>query len=105
MHRLAFTMKLLSAEYIDEYKRRHDEIWMELTALLKEKGISNYAIFLDRKTLTLFAHLNIENIENNKTLAGYEVMKKWWAYMAGIMETNDDLSPVATPLEEMFYLA
>ena len=104
MSRLAFTMRLLSAGHIEEYKRRHDEIWGELTSLLKEKGISNYAIFLDRKTLTLFAHLDIENADNNKALAGYGVMKKWWAYMADIMETNDDLSPVVTPLEEMFYL-
>ena len=105
MSRLAFTMKLLSADYINEYKHRHDEIWDELRSFLKEKGISNYAILLDRKTLTLFAHLDIENIDENKALAGYDIMKKWWAYMVDIMETNEDMSPVVTPLEEMFYLA
>ena len=97
-------MKLLSDEFADEYKRRHDEIWPELKSLLKEKGISNYAIFLDKKTCTLFAHLDIENTDDNKTLAGYDIMKKWWKYMADIMDTNEDMSPVAVPLEEMFYL-
>jgi L-rhamnose mutarotase len=104
MNRIAFTMRLLSSEYIHEYKKRHDEIWPGLKTLLKEKGIGNYAIFLDRKTLTLFAHLEIENIDENASLATYGIMQKWWAFMADIMETNNDMSPVVTPLEQMFFL-
>ena len=34
----------------------------------------------------------------------HPVMKKWWAYMKDIMETNDDNSPVSIPLKEVFYL-
>jgi L-rhamnose mutarotase len=29
----------------DEYKRRHDEIWPELVAAIKDAGISNYSLF------------------------------------------------------------
>jgi L-rhamnose mutarotase len=32
-----------------EYKRRHDEIWPELVALLHEAGISDYSIHLDER--------------------------------------------------------
>ena len=39
--------------FIDEYKKRHDELWPELKALLKESGISDYSIFLDPSTLEL----------------------------------------------------
>jgi L-rhamnose mutarotase len=31
-------------------------------------------------------------------------MKKWWAYMKNIMESNPDNSPVSVPLEEVFYM-
>ena len=31
----------------EEYKRRHDEIWPEMLALLKEAGIRNYTIWSD----------------------------------------------------------
>jgi L-rhamnose mutarotase len=32
-------------------------------------------------------------------------MRKWWAFMKDIMETNEDDSPVAIPLKEVFYLS
>jgi L-rhamnose mutarotase len=32
------------------------------------------------------------------------VMRRWWAHMRDIMETNEDGSPVATPLDPMFHL-
>ena len=38
-----------------EYKKRHDEIWPALVAELKAVGVSDYSIFLDEETLTLFA--------------------------------------------------
>jgi len=29
-------------------------------------------------------------------------MQRWWAYMADIMETEHDHSPVSVPLDEVF---
>ncbi len=43
----------------DEYKRRHDALWPELATLLRETGISQYSIFLDEETLTLFGVLEV----------------------------------------------
>jgi L-rhamnose mutarotase len=31
-------------------------------------------------------------------------MQRWWKYMADIMESNPDNSPIQTPLKEVFYL-
>jgi L-rhamnose mutarotase len=31
-------------------------------------------------------------------------MQQWWDYMANIMETNSDKSPVSIELKEMFYM-
>ena len=88
----------------DEYKKRHDEIWKELKALLKECGITGYSIFLDETTNSLFSFFTIDDAKKLDKLSNEPVMQKWWSYMKDIMETNEDDSPVAIPLKEVFYL-
>ena len=101
--RIAFKMKL-KAGFEAEYKKRHDETWPELVKLIKDSGISDYSIFLDRKTNILFACQkqteNLPNLENGNN----PVVRKWWDYMADIMEVNPDNSAVEFPLIELFYL-
>lgn len=101
--RVASKMKLIKG-FEAEYKRRHDEIWPELKMLLKDTGISDYSIFLDKETNNLFAYFTIGDHKKLNELPEKEVMKKWWTYMKDIMETNEDDSPVSIPLEEVFYL-
>ncbi len=103
MSKLAFKMKLKPG-FKEEYKKRHDELWPELKDLLKQSGISDYTIFLDEETNTLFAVQKQEGNQSSQDLGSTEVVKKWWAYMADIMDTNPDNSPVSTPLEEVFHL-
>ncbi len=104
MSRVAFKMKLHTGQQA-EYKKRHDALWPELHQLLKSSGISNYSIFLDEKTNDLFGVMEVENQKALDKLPTNPVMKKWWAYMKDIMDTNEDLSPVGNPLTEVFYLA
>ena len=101
--RVAFKMKLFKGQEA-EYKKRHDELWPELQQLLKDAGISDYAIFLDESTGDLFGVLKTANIQSLDYLPDNPVMQKWWAYMKDIMESNDDNSPVSIPLHEVFYL-
>lgn len=88
----------------EEYRRRHDEIWPELKEALKASGISNYSIFLDEETGDLFAVYDLAEENAIDKLPDLPVMKKWWAYMKDIMESNPDNSPVSKPLEEVFYM-
>ncbi len=103
MKRLAFKMHLKAGQK-GEYKKRHDEIWLELKQLLKEAGVSEYSIFLDEATNTLFAFQKNAGNEGSQNLGETEIVKKWWAYMADIMETNPDNSPVSIELDEVFYM-
>ncbi len=103
MKRVALKMKLHQGK-VDEYKRRHDELWPELENLLKATTISDYAIFLDEETHILFASLKIENEDLLAELPHNTIIKRWWAYMADIMETNEDNSPKSVDLKEVFYL-
>jgi L-rhamnose mutarotase len=104
MTRHAFTMKLKRGT-IAEYKKRHDAIWPELAEALRAAGISNYSIFLDEQTLTLFAVQDQADPDAAAALPKNPVVKKWWAYMAPLMEANPDNSPVCGALREVFHLA
>ena len=103
MKRNAFKMKLHRG-FEEEYKKRHDEIWPELEEELTKAGISDYSIYLDEETLTLFAFQKLSERNTADDLPNTEIVKKWWAYMADIMETNSDNSPVVTPLKEVFHM-
>ena len=99
----AFKMKLLPG-FETEYKKRHDEIWPELSRLLSERGLFDYCIFLDEDTLILFAVQKVREDANLGGLTEEPVLRKWWDYMSDIMETNPDNSPVEKPLTEVFYM-
>ena len=59
MRRAAFTMKLRPG-FEAEYQKRHDAIWPELVKELEDAGVSDYSIYLDLKTLVLFAFQKIK---------------------------------------------
>lgn len=103
MKRVAFKMYLKEGQK-DEYIRRHNEIWPEVVDLLKNAGIEDYSIFLDEQTNALFAVQTLISDEGSQSLGQQEIIQKWWAYMADIMEVNPDNSPVSEVLEEVFYL-
>jgi len=103
MNRFAFKMKLKPG-FKEEYKKRHDEIWPELEKLIRETGVSDYSIFLDEGTNILFALHKQSGDSSSQDLGTNPLVQKWWAYMADIMETNPDNSPVTIPLEEVFYM-
>jgi L-rhamnose mutarotase len=94
----------LKPGYKEEYRKRHAAIWPELQQLLKDSGISNYSIFLDESTHTLFAIQEQSGEGSSQDLGANLIVQRWWAYMADIMETNPDNSPISEPLEEVFYM-
>lgn len=103
MKRLAFKMQLNEGQKA-EYIKRHNEIWPELKTLLKEAGISEYSIFLDEETHTLFAFQKVSGEGGSQDLGQTEIVQLWWKFMADIMKTKPDNSPVTVPLEEVFYM-
>lgn len=100
---VAFRMQLHAGQEA-EYRRRHDAIWPELVALLRESGVVEYRIFLDEETRALFAVLTRRDDHTLDDLPGHPVMQRWWAMMADIMDTNPDRSPQQVSLREVFRL-
>ena len=103
MQRNAFKMKLKPG-CVDEYKKRHDEIWPELAQAHSDAGISDYSIYFDEETLTLFAFQKLTDDNTTDGLKDLEIMKKWWDYMAHLMETHPNNMQVFKPLTEVFHI-
>lgn len=103
MEKVAFRMTLHAGQ-LDEYRRRHDAIWPELSALLKAAGVEDYSIHYDPATRALFAVLWRRTDHGMDALPDHPVMRRWWAHMADIMETHPDDRPVEQPLETVFHL-
>lgn len=103
MKRAAFKMQLKKG-YEAEYKKRHNEIWPKLEEEISKAGVSDYSIFLDEETLSLFAVQKLTDDNTADDLPQTEIVKKWWAYMADIMDTNPDNLPVSKPLKEVFHM-
>ena len=99
---LAFKFKLKPGMQ-EAYKKAHDEIWPELSKAIRDAGISDYSIFLDEETNTLFAVQKLSPDNTASKLRDTEVLQKWWKKMVPMMEVNPDTSPVRTPLKEMFH--
>jgi len=103
MNRTAFKMKLKKG-YEEEYKKRHDEIWPELSKVISDAGIYDYSIYLDEESLALFAFHKTTDGSTADKLAELPIVRKWWDYMADIMEVNPDNSPVSIPVKEVFHM-
>jgi len=101
--RVAFRMNLNPGQAA-EYRKRHDEIFPELAEALKNAGVSDYTIWLDPETNHLFATLIRTDDHAMDDLPNQEIVKRWWSFMADVMETHPDNVPVQVDLLPMFHL-
>ncbi|WP_369062283.1 L-rhamnose mutarotase [Caulobacter sp. 73W] len=100
---VAFRMNL-NPGHAAEYKRRHDDIWPELSSALIEAGVIDYQIFLDPLSGHLFAILTRRTDHTMGDLPRTEIMQRWWAMMADIMQAGADNVPVQVDLAPVFHL-
>jgi L-rhamnose mutarotase len=100
---MGFLMKVHAGKHA-EYKRRHDQLWPEMRALLEAHGVRSYTIWLDAPRSLLFAHVEVESRERWDAIAAAPACRRWWEYMKDIMETHPDASPVSEELAEVFHL-
>lgn len=103
MKREAFKM-FLKPGFEVEYMKRHNDIWPELKQLLKDTGVSDYSIFWDKETNLLFGYQIVDGETSSQDLGKNPIVQKWWDYMADIMDTNCDNSPISIPLKEVFHI-
>ena len=89
---------------LEEYKRRHDEIWPEMLEVLKAAGIKNYTIW--NVGNELFGYYECDSVaEAARVQAESPVVDRWNEYMKDILELEMDPVTGAQPkLEQVFRL-
>jgi L-rhamnose mutarotase len=103
--RVAFLLKV-KQDKLEEYKRRHREVWSEMLDALRETGWHNYSLYL-RQDGTLFGYLETPDFEKARTeMAAKDVNARWQAEMAPFFEQLEDQRPDEgmVLLEEVFHL-
>ncbi len=102
MERFAWKARVLEGQ-LEEYIRRHDEIWPEMTAVLNEAGIHNYTIWSVGSEL--FGYYECESIEYaSKVQAESEVVARWNEYMKDVMIMEfDPKTGTSVLLQQVFY--
>lgn len=103
MVRKGFKM-FLNPGMAEEYEKRHNELWPEMKEMIHQYGGHNYSIFLDRETNVLYGYLEVEDEELWAKSADTPIKRRWWDYMADIMETRADNSPVCVDFVPVFHL-
>lgn len=103
MIRKGFKMKLHPGME-QEYERRHNLLWPEMKEMIHAYGGHNYSIFLDPDTLVLYGYIELEDESKWSASADTAICRKWWDYMADIMDVNPDNSPVSIDLHPVFHL-
>ncbi len=103
MIKKGFKMKLYDGMEA-EYEKRHNMLWTEMVDMIHEHGGHNYSIYLDRETNILFGYIELDDEELWAKGADTAINRKWWDFMADIMETNPDNSPVSVDLAPLFHL-
>ncbi len=88
-----------------EYKKRHDEIWPEMAAVLKEAGICNYTIWNIGDELFGYYECKEGLAYAAKVQAESPVVARWKAHMDDIMVMiRDEATGAPLMLERMFTL-
>lgn len=104
MIRRSFRMTLKEGK-LEEYKRKHDEVWPEISEILTSSGVTNYSIYYDKKDNTLIEYMELTDDNTFDQMEDLEIIKKWNIYMKDLLVTKseEDASPVVNELLEVFH--
>lgn len=87
---------------LDEYIRRHENVWPEMTELLNAAGIHNYSIWNTGNDL--FGYYECESIEFAARMQSESpIVQKWNEYMKDVMQLAIDPITGAQPLMQQVY--
>ena len=92
MQRVCFQLQV-KPERLEEYRRRHAEVWPDMLAALRETGWRNYSLFV-RDDGLLIGYFETPDL--NAALAGMaatDVNARWQAEMAEFFLDLGDAAP------------
>lgn len=100
MRRYAWKARIAEG-MLEEYKRRHDNIWPEMTEMLNEAGIHNYTIWRCGNELFAYYECDLDYEKSMKIQMESETGQRWNRSMEGILVFEEGMQgPVM--LEQVF---
>lgn len=88
MERYAWKAQILPGK-IEEYEKRHNEIWQEMKDMFRVSGIRNYTIWNVGEEL--FGYYECDSIEKAGAVqVQSEVTSRWKEYMKDVMRMEKD---------------
>ena len=101
MERFAWKARLLPG-MLEEYRKRHDLIWPEMSKVLDDAGIRNYTIWTDGAEL--FGYYECDSVAYAAGVqAQSPVVDKWNEYMKDVMLMEMDPETGAQPLMKQVF--
>lgn len=88
---------------VDEYRRRHAEVWPELEAALESSGVVRYDLFLDAAGRRVFGY-QLRRAEPDPGAPEHDAILRWRSFMADVLEMDGD-RPRRTALDHVYHLA
>lgn len=102
-HRVCFSLHL-PASNVEEYRRRHDDLWPELRDAIRAQGGHNYSIFALPDVDRVVGYVEVDDLDRWNGGGESAITLAWWRHMADLMPTNADDSPIQAPIVEVFHL-
>jgi L-rhamnose mutarotase len=93
-------------DLLDEYTRRHAEVWPEMRAALTDAGWRNYSLFLTSDG-TLIGYFECDDLaEAQAAMAATDVNARWQSEMSEFFVDLGDSQPDEgiAPIREVFHL-
>jgi L-rhamnose mutarotase len=103
--RVCFTLQV-RPEKLEEYKKRHAQVWPEMLDALRQTGWRNYTLFLKGDGM-LVGYLETDDFEKAREgMKNFPVNALWQAEMMDFFAANDDkpADDNMAPLDEVFHL-
>jgi L-rhamnose mutarotase len=101
VERVCFELRV-RADRLDEYRERHQAVWPEMLAALREAGWTNYSLFL-REDGQLIGYLETPDFAAaQRAMEATDVNARWQQEMSELFESGE--APVFARLEEVFHL-
>ena len=105
MPRVCFLLRVKTSR-LAEYRRRHEAVWPDMLAALRDTGWRNYSLFL-RPDGLLVGYFETDDVDAALAgMAATDVNARWQAEMAPFFENLDGRAPDEgiVPLAEIFHL-
>ena len=103
MERLCFSFEIRPGTE-DEYKKRHDEIWPELVAAIKDAGFENYSLFRRGTTITAYVECHPDAATGFAKLGPTDVNARWSKWFEDVIVSLTDENGNLFTAEEVWHL-